>query len=233
MTTTYYKAVRPDGTSFHDPAFRWVPESGPVAGVVVTHPAPHNEDPSGWLSVATVPTDCTGMRWPCRLLAVAPVEGHPVTAPLDNLPHKRAASAWHVVGELPATDALGPQGVEVAAIIERASRLTPDEIARLRDAEWDAAREAAWVAGRDAARDAGRVAAWEAAWDAATHAARDAAWVAGRDAAWDAARDAAWDAARGAARATLTRDLITTEQYDTLMAPWRLVISHSEVPADE
>ena len=24
--TTYYKAIRPDGTSFHDPAFRWVPK---------------------------------------------------------------------------------------------------------------------------------------------------------------------------------------------------------------
>ena len=205
MTTTYYKAVRPDGTSFHDPDFRWVPEFGPVKGVVVTHPAPHDEDPSGWLSVATVPTDCTGMRWPCRLLTVEPVEGHLVTAPLDALPHKRAASAWRVVGELPATDALGPQGVEVAAIIERASRLTPDEIARLRAAAWAAARGAA------------KVAAWDAAWAAARVAAKVAAWA------------AAWDAIF----ATLTRDLITTEQYDTLMGPWRLVISHSEVPADE
>ena len=169
MTTTYYKAVRPDGTSFYDPDFRWVPESGLIEGVVVTHPAPHDANPSGWLSVATVPTDCTGMGWPCRLLAVEPVEGNPVTAPLDDLPHKRAASAWRVVRELPATDALGPQGVEVAAIIERASRLTPDEVRRL---------------------------------------------------------SAAWTAARAAAWAALTRDLITTEQYDTLMAPWREVIGN-------
>ena len=204
MTTTYYKAVRPDGTSFYDPDFRWVPESGLIEGVVVTHPAPHDANPSGWLSVATVPTDCTGMRWPCRLLAVEPVEGNPVTAPLDDLPHRRAASAWRVVRELPATDALGPQGVEVAAIIERASRLTPDEVRRL---------SAAWAA------------AWAAAWDAA----RDAALGGARGAALGAARDAAWDAAWAA----LTRDLITTEQYDTLMGPWRLVISHSEVPADE
>ena len=175
--TTYYKAVRPDGTSFHDPSFRWVPESGTVEGVVVTHPDPHDASPSGWLSVATVPTDCTGMRWPCRLLEVEPVEGHPVTAPLENLPNKRAASAWLVVRELPATDAFGPHGVEVAAIIDRARRLTGDEARRLTAA----------------------------------------------------ARDATWDAACG----TLTRDLITTEQYDTLMGPWRLVISHSEVPADE
>ena len=163
MADTYYKAIRPDGTSFHDPTFRWVPETGPVEGIVVTHPHPHDTDPSGWLSVATVPTDCTGMTWPCRLLLVEPVEGHPVTAPLDGLPNKRAASAWRVVRELPATDALGP----LAAIIERASRLTTDEARRL---------------------------------------------------------DAARDAARDATVATLTRDLITPEQHDMLMAPWRQVV---------
>ena len=167
--TTYFKAVRPDGTSFHDPKFRWVPVAGPVEGIIVTHPHPHDDDPSGWLSVATAPTDCTGMEWPCRLLEVEPVEGHPVTAPLAGLPNKRAASAWQVVGELPATDALGPQGAEVAAIIERASRMTHAEAVDL-----------------------------------------DAVWT------------AAWDALM----ATLTRDLITTEQYDTLMAPWREVIGN-------
>lgn len=46
---TYYKAVRPDGTSFHDRSFRWLPESGPVdddrrptrppALLASTHPA--------------------------------------------------------------------------------------------------------------------------------------------------------------------------------------------------
>ena len=35
---------------------------------------------------------------------------------------------------------------------------------------------------------------------------------------------AAWDAAHDAALATLVRDLITPEQYDLLMAPWRTVI---------
>ena len=190
MPDTYYKAIRPDGTSFHDPTFRWVPESGPVEGITVTHPNPHSHSPSGWLSVATVPTDCTGMEWPCRLLLVEPVEWHPVTAPLDNLPRKRAASAWRVVREMPATDALGPQGVEVAAIIERAGRLTRDEAMRLA---------------------------------AARAAARDATMAATTDAAWDAARAAAW-AARDAALATLTRDIITPEQHDTLMGPWRQVI---------
>ena len=222
MPDTYYKAIRPDGTSFHDPSFRWVPESGPVEGITVTHPNPHSHSPSGWLSVATVPTDCTGMEWPCRLLLVEPVEWHPVTAPLLDLPNKRAASAWRVVREMPATDALGPQGVEVAAIIKRARRLTADEVQQLLaaarnaawNAAWDAARDAAWDAARAAARDAARAAAWAAARDAA----RDAAWAAARD----AARGAAWDAAL----ATLTRDIITPEQHDTLMGPWRQVIDH-------
>ena len=208
--TTYYKAIRPDGTSFHDPSFRWVPESGTVEGIVVTHPHPHDRGPSGWLSVATVPTDCTGMRWPCRLLELTSVEGRPVTAPLKDLPNKRAASAWLVMRELPATDALGPQGAEVAAILDRVSRLTGDEARRL-------------AAARNAARDAAGSSAWSAA--------RAAAWGAVRAAARDAAGSSAWSAARDAARAAawaaLTRDLITTEQYDTLTAPWREVIGNA------
>ena len=55
-----------------------------------------------------------------------------------------------------------------------------------------------------ATRDAARAAAW------------DATRAAARDAAWAAARDAAW--------ALLVRDLITTEDYDTLTRPWRAAI---------
>ena len=111
----------------------------------------------------------------------------------------------------------GPQGAEVAAIIERARRLTGDEASRLIAAqrvEW----YAAWRAARDAEWDAG----WYAEWDAA--------WAAARDASWDVVRDATWAAVRYVVRdilmATLTRDLITPEQYDTLMAPWREVIGN-------
>ena len=91
----------------------------------------------------------------------------------------------------------GPQEIEVAAIIERARRLTGDEASRL-----------------IAAQRVERSAAWRAA--------RDAAWRAARDAAWDAA----WYAVRDTLMATLVRDLITPEQYDTLMAPWREVIGN-------
>ena len=238
---TYYKAVRPDGTSFHDPSFRWVPEDWtPADGpVTVTHPHPHDRDPSGWLSATTVPTDCTGAGWPCKLLALTPAPGHDVTAPMPELPNKRAASAWVVVDMLPATDALGPQGAEVAAIIEKARTLTGDEVRRLAaagDAAWGAARDAAGGAAWDAAggaawaaaEDAARAAAWDVAWDAAGGAAwaaaRDAAGDAAWDAAWAAAGDAAGDAAWDAARATLVRDLISAEQYATLMGPWLAIM---------
>ena len=192
--STYYKAVRPGGTSFHDPTFRWLPESGPVEGHTVTHPTASvvGEKASRYLSVSVSPTDCTGMEWPCRLLEVEPIEGHEVTAPApDRLPNKRAAVVWRVIRELPASGVFGPQGEHVAALIERASHLTGDEAQKL-DAAWGAARDAAWDAARDAA--------------------------------WDAAGDAAGDAAWDAAAALVVRDLISTAHYDTLTQPWASVI---------
>ncbi len=200
--TTYYKAVRPDGTSFHDPTFRWVPESGPIPddGLLVSHPRHlDRRSAAGYLSVSTVPTDCAGMEWPCQLLALTPVRGRKVVTPEpDSLPSKRAASAWRVVGGLDPHLALGPQGPEVAAIIERAGRLTQEEAALL---------GAARIAARDAAR----------------YAARDAP----RDAAWNAARDAARYAARDAASATVVRDLISPDVYQTLAGPWLSVIGET------
>jgi hypothetical protein len=235
--TTYFKAVRPDGASFHDPTFRWLPADGiiPAGGWLVKHPRPASDlDPdtgvsaSRYLSVATVPTECTGFQWPCRLLAVEPIGR---TYKDDcYLPHKRRIRAGRVVAELPATDALGPQGVHVAALIERCGSLTADEMSR--DAAWDAARDAAWDAAWAAARDATWAAAWDATRDAAWAAARDATWDATwaaardatRDAAWAAARDATWDAAWDATRALLVRDVLAPEHYDTLTRPWRLVV---------
>ena len=120
------------------------------------------------------------------------------------------------------THKYGPNGEAVEKIIERVKRLTEDEVQRLA-AAWDArdtraawaaqdVRDVAWAAARDV-WDA-RAAAWEA-WDAR------AAWAMWA-AAWDAwaARDAMLDAIL----AELTRDLITPEQYDLLIGPWRSVI---------
>ena len=111
------------------------------------------DDPSTYLSVSIHPTNCTGMRWPCRLFRIEPV-GRTLTAINDS---KRCCHALRVIEERPAHEALGPQGEQVAALIERARALTADE-----------------VGGLSAARDAARDAAWAAAWDAAWGAARDA-----------------------------------------------------------
>ena len=204
---TYYKAVRPDGTSFHDRSFRWLPESGPAEGHTVTHPTASTvgEHASGYLSVSVTPADCIGMRWPCRLFEVEPVDGHEVTAPNPaTMPNKRAAVAWRIVRELPATDALGPQGVQVAALIERAGRLTNADARRLYDA-WCAAMytegKAAWYDARAGALDA----------------ARSSAWAAVRDTAIGAALD-------DAAPALIARDIISTVHYDVLTMPWRTAI---------
>lgn len=212
---TYYKAARPDGTDFYSGRVLW-----DRVGEIVEHPDPGStggEDAKGYLSVSVSPTDCTGMEWPCRLFVVEPVEGVLVWEPTPGLPSKRASRAWRVLRELPAYEALGPNGAEVAAFLDLLPTLT--------SAQWDAAWVAAWGAARDATRDAARGATWDAAWGAARDAARDAARGAARgatwDATWDVARDAAWDAAWGAALALLVRDLITTEQFDVLTAPMR------------
>ena len=143
---TYYKAVRPDGTDFYSGRVLW-----DRVGEIVEHPDPGNDDARGYLSVSVSPTDCTGMEWPCRLFVVEPVEGVPVWEPTPSLPSKRASHAWRVLRELPAHEALGPSGVEVAAFLDLLPTLT--------NTQWVAARTA-WVA----ARDATRVAAWDAAW---------------------------------------------------------------------
>ena len=201
---TYYKAVRPNGTSFHDSTFRWLPEYGPVEGHTVTHPTARaiGEYASSYLSVSVTPTDCTGMEWPCRLFEVEPA-GEVTTPDPTLFPSKRASVAWRIVRELTATDALGPQGVQVAALIERASSLTGDEVRKLasyQDAAWDAS----WYASRDAAR----------------YASRDAA----RYASWYTARNDTCDAAWDAAAALVVRDLISVEHYNTLTLPWRQAI---------
>jgi hypothetical protein len=157
--TLLYKATRPDGTDFRTGTVLY------QVGQRTTHPTSgrrERDNPATYLSVSTVPTDCTGMAWPCRLFTVTGV-GRPMTA--RDLPNKRAFLAVDVTGELPAHETFGPQGERVAAIIARAGRLTLGESRALA-----AARAAAWDAARAAAGDAARAAAWDAA-------ARAAAWA--------------------------------------------------------
>ena len=212
--TTYYKAVRPDGMDFFSGQVRWLPPAGeplPEGGLIVRHPTAttpsFGDDAADYLSVSTEAANCTGMQWPCRLALVEAADAAVWTPDATALPDKRAAVVWLVTAEVDAWQALGPQGREVAAIIDRVRMLTTDELRQL---------GAAWDAARTTARDAARTTALYAAWSTD----RDAAWNAARNAAWGAA----WAAARDAALATLVRDLITPKQHDLLMAPWRTVI---------
>ena len=202
---TYFKAVRMDGTDFYTGIVRWLPPVGeplPEGGLIVLHPTARTRTTGNavhYLSVATVPTDCTGMEWPCRLARVERTRAAVWQPDPDGLPNKAASWQWRVVEELDATLTLGPQGREVAALIERAARLTDDEVAGLATA-WDATGDDAWDAARYTTRDA--------ADDAARYAARCAVWY--------------------AARALTVRDLISTECYDTLTRPWASVIGLTE-----
>jgi hypothetical protein len=221
MMTTYYKAVRHDYGSFHNPEFMYGP-----AGTVVTHPDydPKSDDASHYLSVSVEPADCTGFQWrtdgkDSRLLIVEPIGDVRIPHP-DTYPNKRAVRSLRVVGELPISAAFGPRGEQVVAFLEKLPGLTRGQ--------WTAARAATWAA-RAAARDA-RAAAWaaaDAAWAAAdaaadaADAAADAAARAAAEAAADAADAAGTAYAAGAARALIVRDKITPEQFDILTAPMR------------
>ena len=158
--TTYWKAVRPDGTDFFSGKVRWLPPAGeplPEGGLIVRHPTAttpsFGDYAADYLSVSTEPANCTGTQWPCRLALVEAVDTAVWTPDATALPNKRAAVAWLVTAEVDAWQALGPQGREVVAIIDRVRMLTTDELRQL-DAAWDAAWDAARGAARAAARDA-------------------------------------------------------------------------------
>lgn len=143
---SYYKATRPNGTDFRTGRIDYA--AALASGEVIRHPAKKvRNEPETYLSVSVSPSDCTGFSWPCRLFRVKPVGR--VMSNLSAGPNKRAVSALRVVEELPAWQALGPNGEAVAAFIERAGKLTPKKAKRLAAAgaaAWPAARAAAWDA---------------------------------------------------------------------------------------
>jgi hypothetical protein len=219
MDMTYWKATRTDGTDFYTGTVDYAAalasgEPLPELSGDVGFPGP------GWYHLATVPTECVGMSWPCRLFEVGPADDLGDHRPRGA--YKVGATSVRVLREIDAHVALGPQGVQVAAFIEKSATLTADDVRRL-GAAWDTI----WGATPGATWDT----IWGAAWDA-TRATRGAAWGAAREAAWEAAwgaatRDAAWSAAWGVARGLLLRDLIGQRPgwdqgaYDLLTGPWR------------
>jgi hypothetical protein len=141
--TVYYKATRPDGTDFRTGTIDYA--AALASGEVIRHPAKRRvkHDAATYLSVSVEPADCTGFQWPCRLFRVEPVGR--VLWGMDY-PNKRGVPALRVVEELPAWQALGPNGEEVARFIE-SCRITRDQAERLA-AAWDAAMAAATDAAR-------------------------------------------------------------------------------------
>ena len=143
----YYKAVRLDGTDFATGTTRpvageWMPR---ISGrLKLCERGYHVSDAPGQTLI--------GGWWPCRLFEV---EIDEEVAPEHIGGHKRVVHTYRPLRELPAWQALGPNGEAVAALIERARSLTADEI------QWlVAARDAAaWGVARDAARGAAGAAA--------------------------------------------------------------------------
>ena len=214
--TIYFKSTRTDGTDFYTGSVDYAAalasgEPLPELSGDVTFPGP------GWYHLATVPTECVGMSWPCRLFEVEPVGD----VFMDNAhPYKVGARSVRVLREIDAHRVFGPQGEQVSALIERCRTLSAAEVDRLDtawDAVWAADRDATWVA----ALIATRAAAWEASWDAAWGAVQYATRCAVR---------AATRAAGDAAGALLCRDLTgqapgwDQDAYDLLTGPWRDVI---------
>jgi len=203
---TYYKATRLDGTDFY---------SGTVdyAGHLASG-RPLKRKPDGrelrcctdavYHASDTPAETLLGGKWPCRLFEVT---GRPV----DQQKHKFGFRSLRVVREIPAWRALGPNGEAVAALIEQATRNTPDEAARL-TAAWDAA----WDRGRPSARL--RYALCKAAGDDARYGGREAAHYA------VAHYDVVHPAACEAAGALVVRDLISEERFSTLCGPWASVM---------
>ena len=214
--TIFFKSTRLDGTDFYSGQVDYASalasgEPLPELSGDVEFPGP------GWYHLATVPTECVGMSWPCRLFEVEPVGD----VCMDTAhPHKIGARSVRVLREIEAHRVFGPQGEQVVTLIERCLTLSAAEVDRLA-AAWGAAWDT-WGAARGAMSGAARGATWDTTWGATW----DTTWNAARGASWDAS----WNAARDAAVALLCRDLIgqapgwDQDAYNLLTGPWRDVI---------
>ena len=111
--TIFLKSTRLDGTDFYSGQVDYASalasgEPLPELSGDVEFPGP------GWYHLATVPTECVGMSWPCRLFEVEPVGD----VCMDTAhPHKIGARSVRVLREIEAHRVFGPQGEQVAALI--------------------------------------------------------------------------------------------------------------------
>lgn len=209
-----FKATRPDGTDFYTgkidyaAAAKWKKKT-------LKHPNPGgvgSSDAGGYISVATIETDCTSFRWPARLFEVEAVSES--WTPSTSMPNKRAAHEITVVRELPAWRLFGPRGESIVAIIDMYQSSYEERSRRV------------------ALRPSG----WMSAWNNVCAVVDDGrAYRAGLGAARTALGDRLYGfygdySAYCAALAVLLRDFLTTTDYDALVAPYVDVITEN-VPA--
>jgi hypothetical protein len=246
-----YKAVGLDYTSYWDVQGRLRATSPPLrwdVGSVVPSPGSEGtvrrDGPQTCLWLYNDPTQTLReleQSWPpFRLLEVEPL-GDVIDSDRDYswtcFPKAR------VIREIEAWRALGPQGEQVAALIDRAERVTAEEARRLRAApdiaDWGDRWDAAWrnyemsgpdpVLPRQFSTSSPRNSTAFAAQGAAHRAAQRATERTGT-AAGTAAGYAAW--------ALVQRDLIGTDDswtqraYDELVRPWSSVIGKAH-PHDQ
>jgi hypothetical protein len=203
--TTYYKATRPDGKDFRTGTVDYA--AALLSGEVVRHHRPRMipGEASTYLSIATEPVGTmSGGAWPCRLFEVEPVGE---VLPSSELRYKRAVSVLRMVKEIEPHRVFGPQGDQVAGLIERSARLTRREREALKE-EFLAARSSpssgrASSAAGDAVNESGRNAAEWVAWHAV-----------GRNR----------PSLPEALTALIVRDLISEEDFQALYGPWASVM---------
>jgi hypothetical protein len=218
--TIYYKAVQTDGMDFWTGTVDYASLSG-TGRTLPLLPGGACCGPGVYHASTVAAETLIGGYWPCRLFEV---EGEAVS----ESGHKRGFRTLTVGQELPAWRALGPNGEAVAALLEKAGRLTDGEISGLgaawneaRDAVSNEARSTTWNEARDAARCAAREAAREAAMGLARNTVGNAVNHAAK---YLAARNAAVSSARSAAVAMVVQDLITGEQFRIMAGPWLSVM---------
>ena len=128
---TYYKATRMDGTDFHTGKIDYTRVPLPEMSGQGEFPG------AGWLHLATTPTECVGASWPCRLFEIEPA-GDAQVYQNKSHPHKIGTTKAFVTCEIESWKFFGPQGKEVVALIERAKKLSAEDVKKLSAAYWAA-----------------------------------------------------------------------------------------------
>ena len=145
MTKTYFKATDTEGRDFHTGTVDYAGHlaSGKPLKRLTSDDGVYECCTDTVYHASDTPSETLiGGKFPCRLFEIT---GRPVA----QSGRKYGFRSLRVVREVPAWQALGPNGEQVVALIAQAAGATPDQITRL-----DAARDAVWGAARDAARDA-------------------------------------------------------------------------------